>query len=125
MTTLVLALLRPVGRLTHLQTVPFLPLPDHAELPLALSGALPQGRQQQAALAASQEEGARQAEEVVRGGPAHPGRLQAELLVPRAELVAQQAEEPLDLGLRQHRFDKMGEGAGVHLHPKREENLRR
>lgn len=103
------------GSFTHLEAVAFLPLPDHAQLPLGVAHVLPQSRQEQAALAASQEKRAGQPDEVFEGGGADSGRLKAELLVPMAELVSQQAEEFLDLGRRQHWFDKMGECPGVHL----------
>lgn len=79
---------------------------------------LPQGHQEQAALTASQEKRAGQAEEVAENRGADSGRLEAKLFVSRAELISQQAEDFLNLRGWQHRFDEMGECAGVHLQQK-------
>lgn len=78
---------------------------------------------QKVTLAPGQEEAAGQAQEVVQRRGAESGRLESELLVSRgAELVAQQAEQFLDLRHRQHRFDVVGERTGVHLGQRRGEN---
>lgn len=102
---------------TYLQAASSLPFPHHTQLPLRITGVLPQSRQQEVTLAASQEEGTRQAQEVARRGRrAGSGRLEAKLLLARrAGLVSQQAEQFLDLRHRQHRFDVVGEHTGVHL----------
>lgn len=101
---------------TYFQAVSSLPLRHHHQLPLGVPAVLFQSAVQQVTLAPGQEEAAGQAQEVV----VHSGRLESQLLVPRgAELVAQQAEQLLDLRHGQHRFDVVGECTGVHLEPKK------
>lgn len=82
---------------TYLQAVSLLSLPDHTELPLALASVLPQGPQEQAALATRQKKCAAQVEEVAEGPGADSEWLEAKLLVSGAELISQQAKEFLNL----------------------------
>lgn len=65
---------------TYLQAVSSLPLHHCAQLPLGVTAVLPQRCCKKVALAAGQEEGARQTKEGIRRGGVHSVRLEMELL---------------------------------------------
>lgn len=65
---------------TYLQAVSSLPLQHCAQLPLGVTAVLPQRCCKKVALAAGQEEGARQTKEGIRRGGVHSVRLEMELL---------------------------------------------
>lgn len=65
---------------TYLQAVSLLPLHHCAQLPLGVTAVLPQRCCKKVALAAGQEEGARQTKEGIRRGGVHSVRLEMELL---------------------------------------------
>lgn len=95
---------------TYLEAAAPLPLSHYAQLPLDVSAVLPQSRQEEATLAARQEEGAGQTEELVQTARTQSAGLELEVLVARrAGLVSQQAEQLLYLRHRQHWFDVVGE----------------